>query len=54
MEPARLRLLLDEAGPAYRVADPTTWPEQASWAAVGNWDRLQALKEQLDAGRRLE
>jgi predicted flap endonuclease-1-like 5' DNA nuclease len=53
MEPARLRLLLDEAGPAYRVADPATWPEQASWAAVGNWDRLQALKEQLDAGRRL-
>jgi predicted flap endonuclease-1-like 5' DNA nuclease len=52
MEPARLRLLLNEAGPAYRVADPTTWPEQASWAAVGNWDRLQALKDELDAGRR--
>jgi predicted flap endonuclease-1-like 5' DNA nuclease len=53
-EPARLRLILDEAGPAYRIADPTNWPEQASWAAVGNWDRLQALKDQLDAGRRLE
>ncbi len=52
MEPARLRLLLDEAGPAYRVADPTSWPEQASWAAVGNWDRLQALKDELNAGRR--
>jgi predicted flap endonuclease-1-like 5' DNA nuclease len=51
MEPARLRLLLMEAGPAYRIADPTSWPEQASWAAVGNWDRLQALKDQLDAGR---
>ncbi len=54
MEPARLRLILDEAGPAYRVADPTSWQEQASWAAVGNWDRLQALKDQLHAGRRLE
>ncbi len=52
MEPARLRLLLDEAGPAYRMADPTSWPEQASWAAVGNWGRLQALKDELDAGRR--
>ena len=52
MEPARLRLILDEAGPAYRVADPTSWPEQASWAAVGNWDRLQTLKDELDAGRR--
>ena len=52
MEPARLRLLLDEAGPAYRMADPTSWPEQASWAAVGNWARLQALKDELDAGRR--
>jgi hypothetical protein len=54
MEPARLRLILSEAGPAYNVADPTSWPEQASWAAVGNWDRLQALKEQLNAGRRLD
>jgi predicted flap endonuclease-1-like 5' DNA nuclease len=54
MESARLRLLLNEAGPAYRVADPTTWPEQASWAAVGNWERLQALKDELDAGRRGE
>ena len=52
IEPARLRLLLDEAGPAYRIADPTSWPEQASWAAVGNWGRLQALKDELDAGRR--
>ncbi len=52
MEAARLRLLLDEAGPAYRVADPTSWPEQASWAAVGNWDRLQGLKDELNAGRR--
>ena len=52
MEPARLRLLLDEAGPAYRMADPNSWPEQASWAAVGNWGRLQALKDELDAGRR--
>ena len=52
MEPARLRLLLDEAGPAYRMADPTSWPEQASWAAVGNWGRLQTLKDELDAGRR--
>jgi predicted flap endonuclease-1-like 5' DNA nuclease len=52
MEPARLRLILEEAGPAYRVADPSTWPEQASWAAVGNWERLQALKDELNAGRR--
>lgn len=52
IEPARLRLILDEAGPAYRVADPTSWPEQASWAAVGNWARLQVLKDELNAGRR--
>jgi predicted flap endonuclease-1-like 5' DNA nuclease len=52
MEPARLRLILEEAGPAYRVADPSTWPEQASWAAVGNWERLQVLKDELNAGRR--
>jgi predicted flap endonuclease-1-like 5' DNA nuclease len=35
-----------------RLADPTTWPEQASLAAAGDWDGLEVLKEQMTAGRR--
>lgn len=33
-------------------ADPTTWPEQAGLAAVGAWDALHELQEELTAGRR--
>jgi large subunit ribosomal protein L17 len=34
-----------------RIADPTTWPEQARLAAGGNWDDLNALQGRLRAGR---
>jgi predicted flap endonuclease-1-like 5' DNA nuclease len=34
-----------------RLADPTTWPEQARLAAAGKWGELQALQDQLKAGR---
>jgi predicted flap endonuclease-1-like 5' DNA nuclease len=50
--PAALRAILDEAGPAYRIADPGTWPEQARLAADGHWDELKSLQASLDAGRR--
>jgi predicted flap endonuclease-1-like 5' DNA nuclease len=35
-----------------RIADPTTWPQQAALAAAGKWDELQALQDSLKAGRR--
>jgi predicted flap endonuclease-1-like 5' DNA nuclease len=35
------------------VAHPDTWPEQASLAADGDWDGLEALKGQLKGGRRI-
>lgn len=35
-----------------RLADPTTWPEQAQLAADGKWDELKALQDSLNAGRR--
>lgn len=34
-----------------RLADPTTWPEQARLAAAGDWDGLNALQAQLKGGR---
>jgi predicted flap endonuclease-1-like 5' DNA nuclease len=50
--PGTLREILDDHGPAYRVADPSTWPEQARLAADGRWDELRSLQDSLNAGRR--
>jgi len=46
---AQLQTILREAN--LRIADPTTWPEQARLAASGNWDELNALQGRLKAGR---
>jgi predicted flap endonuclease-1-like 5' DNA nuclease len=50
--PGTLRGILDDNGPAYRIADPSTWPEQARLAADGRWDELRSLQDSLNAGRR--
>lgn len=36
-----------------RLADPSTWPEQARLAADGDWEGLAALQAQLKGGRRV-
>ena len=36
-----------------RLADPTTWPEQARLAAAGDWDGLNALQARLKGGRQV-
>lgn len=46
-----LRAILDEAGMS-QINDPTTWPEQASLAAQGDWEELQKLQDALTGGRR--
>jgi len=48
---SRLEGVLREAG--ITIADPTTWPEQASLAAAGDWDTLEALQDELEGGRRV-
>lgn len=48
----RLRTILAEAGPRFRLADPTTWREQARLAAEGRWEELQALQATLKGGKR--
>jgi len=35
-----------------RLADPTSWHEQAALAAAGDWEALDALQERLKGGRR--
>ena len=49
-EVSRLRQILEGAG--IRLADPSTWPEQAALAAAGDWEGLKTLRGQLKGGRR--
>ena len=49
---SRLKQIIAEAGLS-ALADPTTWPEQATLAAAGKWDELQALQDTLKGGRRV-
>ena len=48
----QLQKILDESG--IRIADPSTWPEQARYAAAGDWQGLQEFQSKLKGGRRIE
>lgn len=48
---SRLREILGDG--RFRIADPTTWPEQAGLAAAGKMDELKALQDRLSAGRKV-
>ncbi len=43
--------ILVAAGSRFGFHDPTTWPQQAGLAAVGNWDELKKLQDELDGGK---
>jgi predicted flap endonuclease-1-like 5' DNA nuclease len=49
-----LKVILENAGPRFRLANPATWPEQAQMAAAGEWDNLKALQDRLKHGRHAE
>ena len=49
MTPEQIKPILDAAGPSYKLADPSTWPEQAALAANNHWT---ALKVMIDARTR--
>lgn len=50
----KVQAILDEAGPRYRMHQPTTWAKQAKLADEGNWEELEAYQERLDGGREPE
>jgi large subunit ribosomal protein L17 len=53
-EVGQLEQILEEADPRLlRLADPSSWPEQAALAAGGEWDALEALQATLERGRRV-
>ncbi|MGV6815973.1 MAG: helix-hairpin-helix domain-containing protein [Thiotrichales bacterium] len=50
--PDKIRAILHDAGPRYRLADPTTWPEQAALADRAAWDALKQFQSTLKGGRK--
>jgi len=49
----QIREILKVADPRLlRLADPTTWPQQAALAAEGNWQALEELQDELKGGRK--
>ena len=47
---SRIREILEAENPSLlRLADPTTWPEQARIAADGDWEALTKLQNSLKA-----
>jgi predicted flap endonuclease-1-like 5' DNA nuclease len=47
----RLNEILEAAGPAFRIAEPDTWPQQAALAAAGSWDELKKYQDFLSGGK---
>jgi predicted flap endonuclease-1-like 5' DNA nuclease len=51
-EVEHIKHVLEQANPnLLRLADPTTWPEQARLAADGQWEALKELQDRLKGGR---
>jgi predicted flap endonuclease-1-like 5' DNA nuclease len=48
---ARVSGILKDA--EFRLADPSTWGEQAQLAAEGRWDQLKSLQNNLKGGRQV-
>lgn len=46
----RLKEILEAAGDRYRLAKPSTWPEQARLAQAGAWDELKEYQDFLQGG----
>jgi len=48
----RLKKILINAGPRYRIHTPDTWPEQAKMAAEGKWEALKVWQDKHNGGRK--
>jgi predicted flap endonuclease-1-like 5' DNA nuclease len=46
----QMRKILDEGGSRFRIANPSTWAQQAALAADNNWSELKKLQDKLSAG----
>ena len=48
---ATLKNILAEAGPRFKMHNPTTWAKQAKMAAKGDWDGLAKWQAELNGGK---
>ena len=39
------------AGDAFKMHNPTTWPDQAAFARDGKWAELKKWQDELDGGK---
>lgn len=46
----QMRKILDDGGSRFRIANPSTWAQQAALAADKKWDELKKLQGALSAG----
>jgi len=49
-ETSKLQEILDNAGPRYRVHNPSTWAKQSQMVVDGKWDELKVYQDRLDGG----
>ena len=49
--PGRLKSILDDAGPRFKMHNPKSWPEQAAFAADYEFDALIGFQKVLDGGK---
>jgi predicted flap endonuclease-1-like 5' DNA nuclease len=47
----KIKKILEDAGPRYKMHDPGSWPKQADLAAKGKMDELKVLQDELMAGK---
>ena len=48
-----LTKILEEGGNKFKLADPSTWSEQAEMADQGKWQKLTLLQDRLKGGRKV-
>ena len=46
----QMRKILDDGGSRFRIANPSTWSQQAALAADNKWSELKTLQDKLSAG----
>jgi predicted flap endonuclease-1-like 5' DNA nuclease len=49
--PDDLKEILENAGPRYKMHNPSTWPKQAQLAAKGKFDELNDYQDELNGGK---
>ena len=45
-----MRTILDSGGSRFRIANPSTWAQQATLAAENKWAELKKLQDNLSGG----